>query len=103
MKIPNVAAGIVAIILVLLSPSAIFAQAVANAQIHGVVTDSSDAVVPGAQVKATQTATGQVRTTVSANDGSFLLSNLAVGPYTLEVTSQAFRNYVQSGIILQVG
>jgi hypothetical protein len=92
-----------AIILILLSPAEIFAQAVANAQIHGVITDSSGAVVPGAKVKATQTETQQVRTAVSDSDGSYVLSSLAVGPYTLEVTSQAFRNYIQSGIVLQVG
>jgi hypothetical protein len=40
---------LVAIILILSSPAAIFAQAVANAQIHGVITDSSGAVVPGAK------------------------------------------------------
>src|SRR3954471_24164970 len=101
MKIPSATTRIIAIILVLLSPAAIYAQAVANAQIHGVITDSTDAVVTGAQVKATQTETGQVRTTVSTSDGSYVLSNLAVGPYTLEVTSQAFRNYLQSGIVLQ--
>jgi hypothetical protein len=99
----NVATGALAIILILLSPATMFAQAVANAQIHGVITDSTDAVVPGAQVKATQTATGQVRTTVTTSDGSYVLSNLAVGPYTLEVTSQSFRSHVQSGIVLQVG
>ena len=103
MKRVNVATGMVAIVLVLVSPAAMFAQAVSNAQIHGVITDSSDAVVPGAQIKATQTQTGQVRTTVSTTDGSYVLSNLAVGPYTLEVTTQAFRNYLQSGIVLQVG
>src|SRR5436190_1945615 len=103
MKNIHVATGMIAIILSLLSPAEIFAQAVANAQIHGVITDSSDAVVAGAQIKATQTQTGQVRTTISTSDGSYVLSNLAVGPYTLEVTSQAFRNYIQSGIVLQVG
>lgn len=67
------------------------------------VNDATAAVVPGAQVKATRTDTGQVRTTVTANDGSYVLPNLPVGPYTLEVTIQQFNSYVQSGIILQVG
>ena len=79
------------------------AQAVANAQIHGVVTDSSGAVVKDAQIKATQTDTGQARTTVSDSDGSYVLPNLPVGPYHLQVTSPAFKSFVQTGIILQVG
>src|SRR6266568_68619 len=99
----NVVTGMIAIILVLFTPAAVCAQAVSNAQIHGVITDSTDAVVPGAQIKATQTQTGQVRTTVSTTDGTYVLSNLTIGPYTLEVTTQAFRTYLQSGIVLQVG
>ena len=56
----------------------------------------------GAGVKATQTATGAVRTTTSAADGSFVLPNLVVGPYLLEGTKEGFSKYVQSGIVLQV-
>jgi hypothetical protein len=44
-----------------------------------------------------------VRTAVSATDGSYVLPNLPVGPYSLAVVSQSFRNYLQSGIVLQVG
>ena len=36
-------------------------------------------------------------------DGSFVLTNLPVGPYTLEVSKEGFSKYVQSGIVLQVG
>lgn len=84
-------------------PPLLRAQAVANAQLHGVVSDSSGAVVAGAQIKATQTETGQLRTTVSGPDGSYALPNLPVGPYTLEVSSPSFKSFVQTGIILQVG
>ena len=90
------------VLLTLLSPALARAQAVANAAIRGSITDSTGAVVPGAQVKATQTNTGQVLTTISNSEGSYVLPNLPVGPYTLQVTAQAFSNYLQSGIILQV-
>ena len=62
----------------------------------------SGAAVPGAEVKATQTATGAVRTTVTATDGNYVLPNLPTGPYTVEVTKQGFDKYVQTGITLQV-
>src|ERR1700756_134079 len=87
---------------VLLMPNYARAQAVANAQIHGVVTDASGALVPAAHIKATQADTGQTRSTVTGTDGAYVLPNLAVGPYSLEVSADGFRNYVQSGIILQV-
>ncbi len=89
--------------LLLSSPTLALAQAVANAQIHGVISDPTGAVISGVQIKATQTETGQLRTTVSASDGAYVLPNLPVGPYSVEVTAQAFNTYVQSGIILQVG
>ena len=63
------------------------AQSVVGAQISGVVTDLTGAVIPGAQVKATQTESGQTRTTVSASNGAYSLPNLPVGPYRLEVTT----------------
>lgn len=79
------------------------AQAVANATIRGVVTDTSDAAVPSAQVKAIQIGTAQISSTVSGSDGAYALPNLPIGPYRLEVTAPSFSTYVQSGITLQVG
>ncbi|MBV9744071.1 MAG: carboxypeptidase regulatory-like domain-containing protein, partial [Acidobacteriia bacterium] len=76
-----------------------FAQ---TSQISGTVRDTSGLAVTGAEIKATQTATGVVRTTSSGADGTYVLPNLAVGPYLLEVTKEGFSKYVQTGIVLQV-
>ena len=67
------------------------------------MTDASGAVLPGVTVTVTQTDTGLVRTVVTDENGSYLLSNLPTGPYRLEVSLQGFRTYVQTGIVLQVG
>jgi len=75
----------------------------ATSQIQGTVQDASGAAVPGTQVKATQTETGATRTATSAADGTYVLPNLPLGPYRLEVTRQGFTTYVQTGIVLQVG
>ena len=74
----------------------------ATAQIHGTILDDSGAAVPGAQIKATQTETGLSRTSNSGPHGSYVLTNLPVGPYQVEVSKQGFTKYVQSGITLQV-
>jgi hypothetical protein len=95
--------GMIAVILAILNPGTIRAQAVANATIHGVVSDPSGAFVAGAQIRAKQTDTALVRTTVSGTDGSFVVPNLPVGPNSFEVEASGFNKYVQSGIILQVG
>jgi hypothetical protein len=79
-----------------------WAQAASTAQINGTVRDSSGLAVPGADIKATQTTTGAVRTAVSAADGAYVLPNLPIGPYVLEITKEGFSKYVQSGIVLQV-
>ena len=76
---------------------------IATAEINGRVSDSSGAVLPGATVTMTQTATGLTRTTVTDGSGSYLIPNLPTGPYRLEVSLQGFRSYVQTGLVLQVG
>jgi hypothetical protein len=77
-------------------------QAVSTSQIKGVVQDASGLAVPGAELKATQTDTGLVRTAVSGTDGGYVLPDLPVGPYQLEVGKQGFARYIQTGIVLQV-
>jgi len=74
----------------------------ATAQIHGVVQDMSGAAIPGAMVKATQTETGISRTVTSEADGGYVLSNLPLGPYQLEVNKDGFATVVQMGIVLRV-
>ena len=78
----------------------IWAQA--TAQINGVVQDSSGAVLPGAEVTATQTDTGVSRMTITNEAGFYVLPNLPLGPYRLEASLPGFRTYVQTGIVLQV-
>ena len=73
-----------------------------TAQINGNVKDSSGLAVPGAEVKVTQTATGATRTATSGPDGAYVLPNLPIGPYMLEIGKEGFSKYVQSGIVLQV-
>src|SRR5215472_5816443 len=73
-----------------------------TSQISGVVRDSSGLAVPGAEIKATQTATGLVRSITSGQDGAYVFTNLPIGPYTLEASKEGFNKSVQSGIALQV-
>ena len=89
-------------------PAVLFALACANAwaqatsQIQGAVNDASGLAVPAAEVKATQTETGVVRTAITGGDGVYVLANLPIGPYRLEVTRQGFATFVQTGLTLQV-
>ena len=89
--------------LVMIYPNTARGQAVNNAQIHGTVTDPTGAIVPNATIQATQVATGTVRSTTTGSSGDYVLTNLAVGGYSIEVKASGFERYVQTGIVLQVG
>ena len=97
------ATGIFILFAVFFCAVGVHAQAVAVAEIDGVVTDATGNVVPGAKVIATETDKQLIRETTSDGVGRFILSNLPVGPYRLEVKSQGFKDYRQTGIILGVG
>ena len=79
-----------------------WAQNVSTSQIQGTVRDPSGAAIPGAEVKATQTDTGAVRTVTTGVDGGYVITNLPIGPYRLDVTKAGFSSYAQTGIVLQV-
>ena len=78
------------------------AQAVATAQISGTVRDPNGAAIPGAKVTVTRVDTGLVRTAETGSQGNYLLPELPVGPYRMQVEANGFGSYVQNGIVLQV-
>jgi len=58
--------------------------------INGSVTDPSGAVVAGASVKAANTATGIVLSTVSTSGGAFAFQDIPPGVYKITVTASGF-------------
>ena len=75
---------------VLVALLAVVATSAATAQerfggLAGVVTDSSQAPVPGATVTATNKQTGATRTVVSGADGTYRIPDLEPGRYTVTV------------------
>src|SRR5436190_645652 len=75
----------------------------AVARVSGSVLDPTGKAIAGARVTMTETSKGQVRTTASDEQGNYTLPALPVGPYRLEVAATGFKDYVQSGLVLQVG
>ena len=74
----------------------------AVAEVNGIITDSSGGALPVAQVVMTETHKQLARTTVTDTSGHYVLTNLPVGPYKLEVKASGFKDYLQTGIVLQV-
>src|SRR5207249_11772896 len=91
-----------AYLVIVLAMSSIALWAQGTSQIQGVVQDATRAAIGGAEVKATQTDTGAIRTVASSEDGTYVLSNLPLGPYRLEVSRAGFTTYLQTGIVLRV-
>src|SRR3989454_5267421 len=89
-----------AVILVCLTSTGLWAQA--TAQISGSVKDQSGAVLPGVEIAVTQADTGAKRAVVTDETGSYILSNLPLGPYRFEAALPGFRTFVQTGIVLQI-
>ncbi len=80
------------------------AQQSATATLSGVVSDPNGAVISGAQVTATLTATGVKRETTTNEDGLYTLSALPPGEYEVKVQAQGFAHKIVGAVIaLQVG
>jgi hypothetical protein len=92
---------LIASLMIIMACGSVWAQA--TAQMSGSVADASGAVLPGVEVTAMQTSTGLSRSTVTNETGYYVLPNLPLGPYTLEVSLPGFRKFVRTGIVLQVG
>jgi len=68
--------------------------------VSGTVTDPSGAVVPGANVSATNTDTG-VRANLTTNgSGFYSFQQLSVGRYTIAVERNGFRPYQRTGVVI---
>lgn len=59
-------------------------------RITGTVHDQAKALVPGAKVTAKNDQTGEQRTAITNDEGSFLLTNLKPSMYTIRVSAQGF-------------
>src|SRR5258708_6350867 len=73
-----------------------------TATIVGTVQDSSGAVVPGASVTATSVGTNTKVSTHTDGSGTYVITSLKIGGYTVSVEAQGFKLETRSGVTLQV-
>src|SRR5215469_6612466 len=90
-------------LLFLLASLPSMAQSGNQGTIEGTVSDPSGAVVSGAQITATNTATGATFSVTAGNDGLFRFPILPVGTYDIAASQSGFSKYVQQGVVLNVG
>jgi hypothetical protein len=89
------------VVFVLLSTAMLVGQTF-RGTILGTVTDPSGAVVAGATVKVRNVATGLERTTATSADGSYAVSELPIGTYSVTVGQAGFQTFVVTGVAVDV-
>ena len=87
-----------ALALIVSSGLSLFGQT-PTGNIAGVVKDQSGAVVPEAAVTVTNKATGLARNTTAGGDGSYNVSALPAGDYTVRVEMKGFRTQVTDTVV----
>ena len=78
------------------------AQASYTAQVRGVITDSSHAVVSGAKVTITNSGTNIPSETTTDSNGYFLFAALRPDSYSIRVEAAGFQAQEQKGVVLGV-
>jgi len=91
------------VVLFALSIFSITVHAQIAASLQGRVTDASGAVVSGAQVELTETATSLHQQTTTSSSGDYYFSHLNPGVYQLHVLATGFNPLVRSGLTVSVG
>src|SRR6202521_3417706 len=70
--------------------------------IRGTVIDPSGAIVRAATVTAKQIETGLTRVAITDRQGEYVLVELPIGHYQLEVQAKGLHKYLQQGVSLDV-
>jgi len=68
--------------------------------ISGIVTDPTGAIVPGANVVATNVLTNVRSESKTDSQGFYNFPALAIGTYSVEVAVSGFKTYRQSGLVI---
>ena len=79
------------------------AQGTTSGTVLGTVSDSTGAVLPGAEVTATNLGTSRSRTVISDDEGRYLISTLSLGTYEVAAVLPGFQTAVQTGIEMTIG
>jgi len=95
-RLPSMALAVVACLFMQLAWGAV------TGRISGTVKDPTGAVVPSAQITVLETATGIKTETKTDTAGFYSFPSLPVGHYDLEVKASGFRDFKQTGLILDV-
>ncbi len=90
-----------AALLLLLAVSAVAQTSTSN--ITGVVKDESGGVLPGVEVVATRTATGERRKAITNDSGVYRVNNVTPGVYSIRAALDGFKTTVNRDVRVPIG
>jgi hypothetical protein len=88
---------------VLFAAVSVSAQTSTTSTVTGVVSDSTNAVVPNAKVELVDLGTTEKVTTTTGSDGGYTFASVRPGNYRVTVSAKGFRQAVVSGLKVEVG
>ncbi len=92
------AASLLALIVIFAAARTLAAQTGGEAGIQGTIVDATGAVIPGATVTATNTATGVTTTRTASSDGLYTISPILPGVYSVSVSANGFQPVKQQNL-----
>lgn len=91
------------LLLALLVPVLVSAQVTTTGRLSGIVTDSKGALVPKAEIVATQDETKAAFKTTANSEGSWVIPSVPIGTYTITATAPNFKTTVVTGVEVNAG
>jgi hypothetical protein len=77
-------------------------QSTTSGDVAGVLTDSTGAAIPGAQVKISNNATGEAKTATTTSTGAYRVSLLSPGTYKVSATASGFAT-TETTVVVSAG
>ena len=94
---------VLAVLILFAGVHAASAQVSGSAQLNGIVRDESGGSVAKASITLREVDTNRTYTTVSIDNGTYLVPNVAPGRYEMTVDATGFSKSTHTGIVLSVG
>src|SRR5208283_5097026 len=89
---------LVLLVITMMAPFGAKAQLSGKGEITGLVTDKTGAVIPGAVIAVTNTATGITVKTTSTGAGNFIFPDLDPGIYSIVTTPQSLEKLLRENV-----
>lgn len=96
-------AGLMLMLSLGIFPTSSRGQSANTGTMTGIVVDNTKAILPGATVTITQTATGSSRTTTTNEAGHYAFAFVEPGAYSIKISKQGFTTAVISNQVVNIG